>query len=261
VIAYVAVLYTGISSGAVAGHANIPESPDTTTSFNRDNAISRNLIYCYLTVLNDGGAIYLEGHQNETAYDKTGALDFEQSYKHGLALTGNVVFQQGGKGNALYNDIGSQWIVWRDNIQWHATSTNGGCLPVGHIHFIDNYHSDRLGNFGCGKPIDFHYDGNVRIPRQPGVDDLPIRTLMRAGLEPAYWDLSSDAAPHVQYAGPSTGSAASPTRVLIVGSGFGHETRVEWGGVNAHSVEVISSNFLVAWAPAGAKLAALQAHR
>ena len=252
------VPYTAISSGAIAGHANIPSSPDTTTSFNRDNVISQNLIYRYLTVLDDGGAIYLEGHQNQSLYDDTGALDLERSYRHGLEVAGNVVFHQGGRGNALYNDIGSQWIIWRDNIQWQARSANGGCLPVGHIHFIDNYHSDRLRDFGCGKPIDFHYDGNVQIPRRPSASDLPSRILSHAGLEPSYWDLGTGPAPRIEYVSPSSGSAAAPTRVLIAGSGFDSDTSVAWDDAEAHDVEVLSSNFLLASAPAGADFARLR---
>jgi hypothetical protein len=252
------VPYTAISSGAAAGHANVPDSPDTTTSFNRDNVIAHNLIYRYLSMLNDGGAIYLEGHQNETRYDRTGAIDFEQSYLHGLAVTGNIVFHQGGKGNALYNDIGSQWIIWRDNIQWQGSSANGGCLPVGHIHFIDNYHSDRLRDFGCGKPIDFHYDGNKQIPRRPGSEHLPRSVLVRAGLERAYSDLGAAVGPRIEHVNPSSGSAAGPTRVLVAGSGFTPETSVEWGIAAADGVEVLSSNFLIALAPAGADFARLR---
>ena len=55
------VPYTGISSGAVAGHADVPSSPDTTTNVNARNQISHNVIYRYLATLSDGGAIYLEG--------------------------------------------------------------------------------------------------------------------------------------------------------------------------------------------------------
>ena len=249
------VPYTGISSGVTSGHANVPDAPDTITSFNADNSIVDNVIYRYLSVLNDGGAIYLEGHQNETVYDATGTIDQRQSFAHGLAVTGNVVFHQGGKGNALYNDIGSQWIVWRDNVQWQASSANGGCLPVGHIQFVDNYHSDRLNDFGCGKPVDFSYDGNTRISRRPTVDELPRALLMRAGLESTYWDVT---APRLEYASPSSGTAQAPTPVLIAGSGFAPETAVAWGELAASSVELLSSNFMVAQAPRGADFTALR---
>ncbi|NUS15358.1 MAG: hypothetical protein HOY69_28865 [Streptomyces sp.] len=69
------VPYSGISSGAVAGHANTPAHPDQTTNDNASNSISNNLIYDYMQGLSDGGAVYLEGSQGETLYNLTGAVD------------------------------------------------------------------------------------------------------------------------------------------------------------------------------------------
>jgi hypothetical protein len=252
------VPYTGISSGAVAGHANVPSSPETTTNINAENEISRNVIYRYLSVLNDGGAIYIEGPQFKTAYNSAGEIDSATSYAHGLSVIGNVVYHQGGTGNALYDDIGSQWINWQQNVQWQASSAHGGCLPVGHLTFANNYHSDRVADFGCGQPSDVVFQDNHVIPRRPGVGDLPAEILRKAGLEAPFRHLSTKQVPIVQHANPSQGQAAADTHVLIAGSGFHSGMKVSWGDIEAVSVAVLSSNFLSAIAPQGAELSLLR---
>ena len=252
------VPYTAISSGAVGGHANVPGSPDTTTSVNSDNDISYNVIYDYMNYLNDGGAIYLEGHQNETVVRDDGSIDAATSYAHGLKAHGNIAYFQGGTGNAFYDDIGSQWITWSSNIQWQASSGNGGCVPVGHFSFVDNFHSDPIADFGCGAPFDTVYARNTRIPRSPGAADLPFAILREAGLQADFRKLTESLPPRLEYASPSVGQRSEDTVVLVAGSGFSADATVSWGETAARSVEVLSSNFLVATAPAGAQLSQLR---
>jgi hypothetical protein len=252
------VPYTAISSGVLAGHADVPDAPDTTTNINGDNEISSNLIYRYLTIMNDGGAIYLEGHQHETVRGRDGRIDSDASYAHGLMVSGNVVYDQTGSGNAFYDDIGSQWITWSGNVQWHGPAANGGCVPIGHIKFIDNYYSDVLRNFGCGEPVDTRYERNTEIPSQPRARDLPRDIVSGAGLEPDFQDLLAEEPPRVAYAKPAYGRAASDTAVLITGRGFTADAAVAWGEMPALRVERWSSNFVVATAPAGAELSRLR---
>jgi hypothetical protein len=251
------VPYTAISSGALAGHADVPENPDTTTNVNADNDISGNVIYHYMTLLNDGGAIYLEGHQHETLRNPDGSVDADTNYAHGLHAVGNVAYHQGGTGNAYYNDIGSQWLTWSNNVQWQASSANGGCLPVGHLRFIGNYHSDPVAEFGCGAPIDTHYADNTVIPRLPLAADLPPSLLGAAGLTADFHSITEAEPPQLEYAQPNSGRARRETRVLVGGSGFGPSATVTWNGLAATSLELLSSNFLIASAPAGAELAKL----
>jgi parallel beta-helix repeat protein len=250
--------YTAISSGAIGGHASVPEAPDTNTNVNADNRITNNLIYRYMLQLNDGGAIYLEGHQHETVRAADGSIDKAASYAHGLLLSGNVAYHQVGSGNAFYDDIGSQWLRWVANVQWDAPAANGGCVPVGHFEFIGNYHSDGLENFGCGAPLDTFYAGNVRIPREPLARDLPPSILSAAGLEPAFRDLLATQAPQLAYVMPHSGTAARDTQVLIAGSGFDAGTEVRWGDRPARSVNRLSASFLVATAPELAELSELE---
>lgn len=253
-----AVPYTAISSGAVGGHADVPDSPDTTTSVDSDNTISNNVIYHYLTVLNDGGAIYTEGHQGDTLLGSDGTIDHAASYAHGLQVSGNIVYAQGGSGNAFYDDIGSQWLTWSGNVQWQAPSAQGGCLPVGHLSFVGNFHSDHLQDFGCGQPLDTTYKDDTLIPRSPTASDLPFPILAAAGLEPSFRDVAAALPPELEYANPNTGIALADTLVLIGGAGFGSDTRVGWDDRPAVSVETLSSNFITATAPAGAKLSLLR---
>jgi IPT/TIG domain-containing protein len=69
--------------------------------------------------------------------------------------------------------------------------------------------------------------------------------------------LTTGDAPVVQSFEPRSGTAAAPTDVLITGRGFQPGTAVSWGSTRATSVEVLSSNFVRATAPAGTPLAQL----
>jgi len=60
--------YTGITAGILQGHVDNANHPDISTNVNADNAIRNNLIHDYLLARQDGGAIYIEGHQSQHIY-------------------------------------------------------------------------------------------------------------------------------------------------------------------------------------------------
>lgn len=263
------VPWDGIDSGANGGHIDFGTHPDVVTNVNADNTISDNLIFNYHNVLSDGGAIYLEGHQGATITNTDGTVDEDASFAHGTQVTGNVVFGEGngvggaagGDGWALYDDIGSQWITWRDNVEFGNAAGNGGCASIGHIRFIDNYHAEGIGQFPCAPAADLQYSDNTQLPLQstdtdwalhmsPG--DLPQAVLAtNAGLEPAFQHLAGP--PRIDEVSPrSTAPVTTPTQVLIMGTGFVAGMSVSFGNLPASDVRVFSSVFAIATAPPGA---------
>ncbi|HET6504024.1 MAG TPA: discoidin domain-containing protein [Amycolatopsis sp.] len=250
------VPWDGIDSGATQGHLDSPDHPDLTTNINADNTISDNLIYDFHSVLSDGGAIYLEGHQGATIDNADGSVDSDASFQHGTMVSGNVVFDDLHGGLTLYDDIGSQWITWQGNVEFGNTAGNGGCLPIGHIRFIGNYHADQIAYWPCGPaPADLQYSDNTQLPLRPGPSDLPAGILGAAGLQPPYGHLATQSAPQVTGIAPRQDPAATPTQVFITGTGFSPESAVTFGGVPATATDVVSPAFIVATAPAGAELA------
>lgn len=250
------VPWDGIDSGANGGHVDTASQPDVTTNINAHNVISDNLIYDFKNVLSDGGAIYLEGHQGATIKNPNGSVNEGASFAEGTTVSGNIAYNQGFDFWALYDDIGSQWITWKNNIEWGAPGGNGGCASVGHIRFTNNYTSEPVSQFPCSPmSIDLNYSNNTQVPDQPTAADLPAGTLATTGLQPPFQQLTANAEPRVTYLNPHTGTASAPTRVLIAGSGFTPATQVSWSGIAASAVQVLSSNFIIATAPAGTPLA------
>ncbi|MGW6599838.1 galactose-binding domain-containing protein [Streptomyces sp. NPDC055036] len=250
------VPWDGIDSGVNAGHLNTADHPDLTSNINADNTIANNLVHDYHSVLADGGAIYLEGHQGQTRRKADGSVDEEASFEHGTKVTGNVVYNDLHSGLTLYNDIGSQWITWTRNVEFNNTYGNGGCAPVGHIRFTGNYHADLIAQYPCAPAaVDLQYADNTQLPMRPGPGDLPADILGNAGLQPAYQHLAAGDAPTISSMSPRTGTVDRPTETLIVGTGFSTGSKVFFGPTPAVTTTVLSSTFLSAVAPAGASLA------
>lgn len=249
------VSWDGIDSGVNAGHLDTADHPDLTSNINADNTIADNLVHDYHTVLADGGAIYLEGHQGETLRKADGSVDEEASFAHGTKATGNVVYDDRSSGLTLYNDIGSQWITWTRNIEFNNTYGNGGCSPVGHIRFTGNYHADPISQYPCLAPVDLQYSDNTQLPLRPAPADMPSDILSNAGLQPAYQHLAVAGAPTISSMSPRTGTVDQPTETLIVGTGFSTGGKAFFGSTPAATTTVLSSTFLTAVAPAGASLA------
>ncbi|HEV3173826.1 MAG TPA: discoidin domain-containing protein [Actinocrinis sp.] len=248
------VPWDGIDSGAVQGHLDSPDHPDLTTNVNSDNTISDNLIYDYHTVLADGGAIYLEGHQGQTILNADGSVNEDASFQHGTMVTGNVVFDDLHSGLTLYDDIGTDWITWQNNVEFGNSYGNGGCKPIGHFRFLDNYHADQIAVWPCGlAPTDLQYSGNVQIPLHPSPSDMPADILSAAGLQPAYWYLTAAAAPLVTRVTPRSDPPSTPTPVVVTGNGFTPDSAVSFGGTPAAATTVLSPAFIFATVPVGAE--------
>jgi hypothetical protein len=247
------VPWDGIDSGANAGHPDNADNPDVTTNINADNAISDNLIFDYHTVLSDGGAIYLEGHQGQTIDNADGSIDEEASFANGTHVTGNVAWAPANSGIQLYDDIGSQWISWADNVEFEGnTEGNGGCEPIGHIRFMDNFYSDPIAFFPCPPTaVDLQYSNNTQMALNPGASDLPAAIVSNAGLQPAYRALATAGGPIVTTVSPRESAVTSPTTVLVEGSGFASGSQVSFAGRAATSVSVLSPAFIEATVPAG----------
>ncbi|TKA06500.1 hypothetical protein [Actinacidiphila oryziradicis] len=88
-----------------------------------------------MQVLADGGAIYMEGHQAQYVYQADGTIDAAATLANGLHVTGNVVYNDGARYNAFYDDAGSEWITISGNAEFHPLSSlgQGGCSATGHF--------------------------------------------------------------------------------------------------------------------------------
>lgn len=158
-----------------------------TPTITSNNEISSNLIENFLEKLWDGGAIYTNGSQGE-------------SFENGLLIKLNVAINKrpAAGSNIYYTDGGSRYITLQQNVSLYdpvgtvdfgpcGTGSSisplclgtglvsygasiGGCLPVGHIKYIQNYLLDTLDFFGpqlCHNdlippyPIDLTFTDNV----------------------------------------------------------------------------------------------------
>jgi hypothetical protein len=245
------VPYTGITEGVVQGHVDNVDHPDNTTNVNSDNTISDNLIHGFMQVLSDGGAIYVEGHQGQTILAADGSVDRAASIASGLLAQGNVAFDQGNSNFTYYDDAGSEWIHWADNVEWGGAIAQGGCQSTGHFDVTGNYVAQQVGQYHCTPAggIDVRYADNVQLPPRPTASDLPLDRLATAGLTGRFRELVTGRAPEVQYV------QNEGREVFIAGDGFSAGTHVSFGDAAATDVRVLSPGFLIATAPAGARIA------
>ncbi len=233
------VPYTAISMGWAGWHATV-FSPNADPNVNTGNVISDNLLYDYMQVLGDGGAIYTNGSQ------ATG-------WAGQLVVSGNVTYGGTNTDFALYTDTGSRYIELSQNVVYDQpldSFASGGCHTVGHIRLVGNYLS-RLGPvYPCDLVVDVSQQASKLVCNTLPPGQVPSTLLAAAGLEPAYRTLLDEEAPTVEVVGPASlplGGGA----VLVSGSGFDPGTQVDFGAARATSVTVLSGNYLVATAPAG----------
>jgi hypothetical protein len=202
-----------------------------------------------MQVRNDGGALYIEGHQASYQYAADGTLDHAATLSHGMLASGNVTYAKVGFSPAFYDDAGSEWIHWDQNVAFdiNGNDTQGGCSATGHFLVTDNYGPGAFSNYFCTGAVDTTADGNVTIPEQPGPGVVPDQRLAGAGIRPAF--MPQGAVPEVRYESAPTGT---PAQVLIGGEYFTPSTPVFFGGKPATSIHVLSGGFLVAGVPGGA---------
>ncbi|MFE5052349.1 right-handed parallel beta-helix repeat-containing protein [Streptomyces sp. NPDC056637] len=241
--------YTGISAGVIQGHVDNAAHPENSTNINSDNTISHNLIHRYMQVLKDGGAVYVEGHQGQTVEAADGSVDRAASIAHGLTVADNVAYDQGNVNFTWYDDAGAQWLNWTGNLEWGAKQAQGGCQTTGHLDYVGNVQSGLTGEFHCSPPVpvDTRIEGNRAIPSTPDAADLPADTVAQAGLTGGWQRLTTSTAPGVGYAH----QAAVGGGVLVAGHGFGPDTRVDFDGVPATGITIMSNGVLHAVPPSG----------
>ncbi|MET7853733.1 hypothetical protein ABZT48_37330 [Streptomyces avermitilis] len=249
--------YTGITAGVIQGHVDDANHPQNSTNINGDNTISNNLIFNVMQVLDDGGAVYIEGHQAQYVHQADGTIDATATLAHGLHVTGNVVYNDGSRYNAFYDDAGSEWISFSGNVEFHplaAIGAQGGCSATGHFWVTGNYFSDPAGSYICTQPIDSHVYDNTTIPASPGPGDIPVSLLAHAGVADGHRPPVGTLSPAASYISAPTPLAdgSSTERVLIAGAGFSRSTPVYFGDRRATDVQRISSGFLIATVPTGA---------
>ncbi|MYS20272.1 MULTISPECIES: Ig-like domain-containing protein [unclassified Streptomyces] len=249
--------YTGITAGVIQGHVDEADHPQNSTNINADNTISDNLIFDVMQVLDDGGAIYMEGHQAQYVDGADGTIDAAATLANGLHVTDNVVYNDGSRFNAFYDDAGSEWIGFSGNVEFHPLTSigaQGGCSATGHFWVTGNYFSDPAGSYICTAPVDSNVSGNTVIPAAPGPDDIPVALLANAGVTGGHRALAAAVPLRTSYvSAPRPAAAGSSTdRVLIAGAGFSAATPVYFGGQRASEVRFVSTGFLIATVPAGA---------
>lgn len=252
------VPYTAITAGVVQGHVDNVQHPQESTNINSKNVISYNLLHNYMQKLNDGGGIYIEGHQAQYVYQTDGTtINPTATRANALQITGNVAYA-GNDNNTYYNDAGAEWVVYTGNIQFGTLSGaagTGGCQPTGHFWVTNNYFSGNAARYECYPsgvvPVDTNVSGNTTIPVNSGPNNLPQSILANAGLTSAYASLETANGANAYYVSPAqtTGSTSS---VIIAGAGFSSSTPVRFGTQNATSVTVISPGFLLVGVPSGA---------
>ncbi|WP_143031762.1 Ig-like domain-containing protein [Actinacidiphila guanduensis] len=245
--------YTGITAGVIQGHVDEADHPQNSTNVNADNTISDNLIFNVMQVLDDGGAIYMEGHQAQYVYAADGTIDAAATLANGLHVTGNVVYNDGSRFNAFYDDAGSEWIGFHGNVEFHPLTSlgaQGGCSSTGHFWVSGNWFSDPAGSYICNAPVDSNIQDNTVIPASPGPADIPAAVLANAGVTAAHQALAAGVPLETAYVSAPAGGPSQ--QVLIAGAGFSGGTPVYFGGHPASRIQVLSPGFLVATVPGGA---------
>jgi hypothetical protein len=170
--------YTAISIGwgGWPDKKGLPAQPN----YSNHNVISNNLIFNYMTLLNDGGGIYTQG--------RTGT-----SFATGERITGNVLHDQKNPtgGHVVYTDNGAAYITIKGNAMYNSSVSSEG-----------HDHNDTTA--GTGKdPLDIEGNywtkgradstsggvivkGNHKIT---SADQIPASIVDNAGLEASFKNL------------------------------------------------------------------------
>ncbi|MEV7038826.1 fibronectin type III domain-containing protein [Amycolatopsis sp. NPDC051061] len=166
--------YSAVSVGW-GGWPDKIKSP-ATPNLSHDNAVSDNLIFDYMLMLDDGGGIYTQGITGSSLDD-------------GEKVTGNVVHDQWGLGKGVYTDNGNTYETVRGNVLYRMAYAN-----VGTVH-VD--YRDGLGNNDPTLTEDNYWEQGDRDKVDKGAilrgnkllgspADAPAAVVANAGLEPAY---------------------------------------------------------------------------
>ena len=168
--------YSAISQGWGGWPDKEKEAPQA--NFSHDNAISDNLIFDHMSLLNDGGAIYTQGI--------TGP-----SLAHGEHVTGNYIHDQAGSGHVIYTDNGCTF----ETITGNAVVGNPNAEAWASRH--DDYApgatttydpTDVEGNY-FQNPSGYTTGGGVTVANNTTISaasQIPAGIVANAGIEAAY---------------------------------------------------------------------------
>jgi hypothetical protein len=170
--------YTAISIGwgGWPDKKGLPAQPN----FSNHNTLSNNLIFNYMTMLNDGGGIYTQG--------RTGS-----SLANGEHITGNVLHDQKNKtgGHVVYTDNGAANITITGNAMYNSSVSSEG---HDHNDTTSGTGKDPLdieGNYWTKGRADTNSAGLLIKNNHPitSASQIPSSIVDNAGLEPAYQGL------------------------------------------------------------------------
>ena len=168
--------YTAISQGWGGWPDKEKEAPQA--NFSQSNAISNNLIFDHMSLLNDGGAIYTQGI--------TGS-----SLATGEHVTGNLIHDQTGSGHVIYTDNGCTFETITGNAVYNNTSAQawasrhsdyapGATTTYDPTDVEKNYFQNPAGyTTGGGVTV----AGNTTIT---SASQVPASIVANAGIETAY---------------------------------------------------------------------------
>jgi hypothetical protein len=168
--------YTAISQGWGGWPDKEQEAPQA--NFSHDNAISNNLIFDHMSLLNDGGAIYTQGI--------TGT-----SLANGEHVTGNLIHDQTGSGHVIYTDNGCTFETITGNAVYNNTSAQAWAsrhtdYAPGHTTTYDP--TDVENNY-FQNPSGYTTGGGVTVANNTtitGASGVPAGITANAGVEAAY---------------------------------------------------------------------------
>ena len=167
--------YTAISIGwgGWPDKKGLPAQPN----FSNHNVLSNNLIFNYMTLLNDGGGIYTQG--------RTGS-----SFATGEQITGNVLHDQKNKsgGHVVYTDNGAAFISIKGNAMYNSSVSSEG---HDHNDTTSGTGKDPLdieGNYWTKGRADTMANGLIVKNNHPitSPSQMPSSIVDNAGLEPAF---------------------------------------------------------------------------
>ncbi|GAA1984533.1 right-handed parallel beta-helix repeat-containing protein [Catenulispora subtropica] len=171
--------YTAISQGWGGWPDKEKEAPQA--NFSHDNAISNNLIFDHMSLLNDGGAIYTQGI--------TGT-----SLATGEHVTGNLIHDQTGSGHVIYTDNGCTFETITGNAVYNNPSAQawasrhndyapGATTTYDPTDVEDNFFQN---------PSGYTTGGGVTVANNTtitGASGVPASITAGAGIEAAYQNI------------------------------------------------------------------------
>jgi len=170
--------YTAVSLGwgGWPDKEKMPAQPN----FTHDNAVSNNLIFDHMQLLNDGGGVYTQGITGN-------------SLANGEHVTGNVIHDQTGSGHVIYTDNGCTDESILGNAIYNTGKANAWASR--HVDYTannGNYDATDVENNYWQNPANYTTGKGVIVANNTVITDpsqIPASIVNNAGLEPAYQNI------------------------------------------------------------------------